>query len=144
MGKTATIRDVAKLAGVSLATVSRVLNDADYPVSPELKAKVDEERASYLNVLRERGEVFMKEAAEAGLSTCPYDSGFFVTIPCEYPEKVGEILQTMNIFTIPLGPGVRVSVASNTVEECRMMPAKIKEAITLVRIATGTTEDLSF
>lgn len=40
MGKQATIRDVAKLAKVSLATVSRVLNDADYPVSPELKQRV--------------------------------------------------------------------------------------------------------
>ena len=40
MGKQATIRDVAKLAGVSLATVSRVLNDSSYPVSPELKQKV--------------------------------------------------------------------------------------------------------
>lgn len=40
MGKQATIRDVAKLAGVSLATVSRVLGDGDYPVSAELKQRV--------------------------------------------------------------------------------------------------------
>ena len=40
MGKQATIRDVAKLAGVSLATVSRVLNDVDYPVSAELRQRV--------------------------------------------------------------------------------------------------------
>lgn len=42
MGKRATIRDVANLANVSLATVSRVLNDSSYPVSPELKQKVRE------------------------------------------------------------------------------------------------------
>lgn len=42
MGKQATIRDVAKLAGVSLATVSRVLNDGNYPVSAELKQRVRE------------------------------------------------------------------------------------------------------
>ena len=101
--------------------------------NPELKQKVDEERESYLRILRERGEVFMAEAEKAGLKTCPYDSGFFVTIPCANPEKVGETLQTFNIFTIPLGPGVRVSVASNTVEECRRMPAKIKEAIELCK-----------
>lgn len=40
MGKQATIRDVAKLAGVSLATVSRVLSDGNYPVSAELRQRV--------------------------------------------------------------------------------------------------------
>ena len=40
MEKQATIRDVAKLAGVSLATVSRVLNDAEYPVSAQLRQRV--------------------------------------------------------------------------------------------------------
>lgn len=42
MGNHATIRDVAKLAGVSLATVSRVLNNADYPVKAELRQRVKE------------------------------------------------------------------------------------------------------
>lgn len=40
MRKQATIRDVAQLAGVSLATVSRVLSDSTYPVSAELRQKV--------------------------------------------------------------------------------------------------------
>ena len=40
MSKQVTIRDVAHLAGVSITTVSRVLNDADYPVRPELKIRV--------------------------------------------------------------------------------------------------------
>lgn len=40
MAKNATIRDVAKLAGTSLATVSRVLNDLDYPVKAELRERV--------------------------------------------------------------------------------------------------------
>ncbi len=42
MDKQCTIRDVAKLAGVSVATVSRALGDSDYPVSPQLRQRVRE------------------------------------------------------------------------------------------------------
>lgn len=43
MGQTrATIKDVAALAGVSVATVSRVLSNADYPVSMALRARVEQ------------------------------------------------------------------------------------------------------
>lgn len=40
MGKKATIKDVAKLAGSSITTVSRVINKADYPVSQALKERI--------------------------------------------------------------------------------------------------------
>jgi len=40
--KRATIKDVAALAGVSVATASRVLSNADYPVSKELRTKVEQ------------------------------------------------------------------------------------------------------
>ena len=93
--------------------------------------RVKAERQYWQEVLRRRGEAFMTEARKAGLATCPYDAGFFITIPCEDPEGAGEKLQTFDIFAIPLGPGIRISVASNTVEECRKMPAKIKEAISI-------------
>ena len=39
-GKKATVSDIARRAGVSAATVSRVMNDADYPVRAELRERV--------------------------------------------------------------------------------------------------------
>jgi len=42
MGKQKTIKDVAQLAGVSVATASRVLSDSGYPVRPQLRQKVKE------------------------------------------------------------------------------------------------------
>lgn len=40
MKKSLTIHDIAKLASVSSATVSRVLSNSSYPVSPELRMKI--------------------------------------------------------------------------------------------------------
>lgn len=40
MSKPTTIHDIARLANVSSATVSRVLSNSDYPVSKELKEKI--------------------------------------------------------------------------------------------------------
>lgn len=48
MGKQKTIRDVAELAGVSVATASRVLNDTGYPVRAQLKQRV-RDAAAQLN-----------------------------------------------------------------------------------------------
>ncbi len=94
-----------------------------------LRGKVDAERTRWMEALAERGKAFMEAAGAAGLAACPYDSGFFITIPCSHAEEAGKRLQDFNIFAIPMGRGIRVSVASNTVEECRQMPAKIKQAI---------------
>lgn len=44
-GKKATVSDIARRAGVSAATVSRVLNDVDYPVRAELRERVLEAAA---------------------------------------------------------------------------------------------------
>ena len=71
----------------------------------------------------------MEAARAEGLATCPYDAGFFITRPCENEEEAGLELQKHDVFAIVIGKGIRVSVASNTEEECRIMPAKIKAAI---------------
>ena len=44
-------------------------------------------------------------------------------------KRQGLELQKHDVFAIVIGKGIRVSVASNTEEECRIMPAKIKAAI---------------
>lgn len=107
----------------AMAVIAKILADKG------LLAKVQEERQHWLEVLCDRGNAFMEEARHVGLKTCPYDAGFFITIPCDNPEGVGKRLQDFNIFAIPLGPGLRISVASNTVAECKVMPSKIKAAI---------------
>ncbi len=94
-----------------------------------LLSKVTEEREKYLSLLTKRGTAFMNAAKACGLKTCPFDSGFFITIPCKDADKVGEELQKSNIFAIPIGEGIRISIASISEEACGKIPAKIAEAI---------------
>lgn len=110
----------------AMAVISKIFSD------DALLAKVTDERNHYMQILKERGQAFVEEADKIGLKYCPYDSGFFITVPCENAEEVGKALQSLNVFAIPLGPGVRVSVASNTVSECRTLPSKMKQAIETV------------
>ena len=107
----------------AMTVIAGIVND------DELFASVKEERDRYVDMLARRGKIFMDGARAEGLATCPYHAGFFVTIPCADAEAAGLELQKHNIFTIPIGKGIRVSVASNTEEECKVMPAKIKAAI---------------
>ena len=90
-------------------------------------AEVEAERAKARDMILERGRAFEEEAKKCGLETVPFSSGFFVTIPCSDPDRLCEKLNEKNIFLIPFDNGVRVSVAAISEEECRRLPAIIKE-----------------
>ncbi|MEG1584010.1 MAG: aminotransferase class I/II-fold pyridoxal phosphate-dependent enzyme [Anaerovorax sp.] len=91
--------------------------------------KVTAERAIHCEMLIRRGQTFQAAADEIGLKTVPFDSGFFLVVPCEHAEEVGKELQKSGIFTVPLGKGLRVSVASVSEERCKVLPQKMLEAI---------------
>ncbi len=107
----------------AMATISNIY--ADKP----LLAKVTAERQAYCKMLVQRGKSFQKSANEVGLNIVPFDAGFFVSIPCENPEAVGLELQKEGIFTVPLGKGLRVSVASISEDICKKLPSAILKAI---------------
>ena len=45
------------------------------------------------------------------------------------PDEVGLELEKENIFLVPLAKGLRVSIASVSEENCRLIPARIKAAM---------------
>lgn len=96
---------------------------------PELKRRVDEERAVFREMLLRRGKAFENSAKEAGLEMVPFDAGFFCSIPSDDPESVTSELEKEGIFLVPLAAGVRVSIASISEEKCAILPARIKAAI---------------
>lgn len=107
----------------AMTVISQIASD------PKLTEAFERERASYRLILNRRGTAFMEGAKKANLATCPFDSGFFIMVPCDNPTRACEILQKENIFAVPLGKGLRVSVASISEEKCSSLPAQMKKAI---------------
>lgn len=97
-----------------------------------LLAKVFEERKAYEELLAKRCQAFKEAAAEAGLKTCPFNAGFFITIPCDNDDAVNEELFKSNIFGIAIGGGIRIAISAISEAECRRIPAKIADAVRAV------------
>ena len=104
--------------------------------NPELKAAFRAEQEELRLSLLSRANLFNKEAAEVGLTVCPFDSGFFVTIPTLKAEELAAELRKDDIFMIPLGDGanagLRVALCALPEEKITGMAAKIKAAMDVV------------
>ncbi len=106
---------------VSMSIIEKIYSD------PGILEKVGEERKKLRDMLLERGRAFEKAAADAGLNILPFDGGFFAVIPCDDPVSLGLRLEKENIFLIPFGRGLRVSLAAVPLKQCEMIPAKVVE-----------------
>lgn len=89
----------------------------------------DREQNEYRNVLQERAKIFLKEADKIGLKLCNYDDGFFISIPCNKPMEISEILMDKNLFIVALGKGLRFAPCAVSAEKCSKAPSLILEAI---------------
>ena len=107
----------------AMTAMAGIMNNA------QLREKTDKERANWRGILEARTKAFDEEAEKAGLLTLPHGTAFFVTVPCEDPDKVGEALEEKDVFLIRTKGGVRVTIASISEEKCRRLPSLIKEAI---------------
>ncbi len=96
---------------------------------PAKVAELDAERAAYFALIKERADIFMKEAQECGLKYLPYLSGFFITIPMESSQAVCDLMEKENIFLVPLNKGIRLAVCSVSKKKLTGLAAKIKAAV---------------
>lgn len=102
---------------------------ADIYSDKNLKTEVEREREYYKSLLKERAEAFVEASEKAGLEICNYRHGFFITIPCEKPDKVAMALEDKNIYAVALQRGLRFAVCSVSKEKCAKAPAIIKKVI---------------
>ena len=98
------------------------------------KDAYDQERLHYVNLLKERGDIFVKEAKEVGLKHYPYKEGFFVTLSMdnETRDKFHEALMENNIFTVKVNLGIRVAICSLSVEKTKGLAKKMKDILDTV------------
>ncbi len=73
------------------------------------------EKAGYINLLKERADIFLKEADEAGLDHYRYDEGFFITLKCKDNTDRDDLhakLMDGHIYTVKVNKGIRIAICS--------------------------------
>ncbi len=88
-----------------------------------------EELNKLTSTLKNRGDIFIKEAANAKLETYPYRGGFFVLVKSEDPESDFEKLVSEGIYLIPMEKGLRIAICGITTKEVIGLAGKIKKII---------------
>jgi len=89
------------------------------------------EKAEYIRLLRQRSDIFVKEAAECNLPLYPYKEGFFITLKVDNAirERYHEVLMENNIFTVQVNKGIRVAVCSLPVEKAKGLAKRMKDIL---------------
>lgn len=97
----------------------------------ELRERYLAEKEVYVNMLKERSDLFLKEAEEVGLEIYPHKEGFFATVKVDpsIREKVHAKLNEELIFTIDLPNGPRVALCSAPIRKVQGLAKKIKDVI---------------
>ena len=89
-------------------------------------------RATYVELLKKRSDIFTEEADACGLDYYPYKEGFFVTVRIEdnaLRDVFHESLMKQHIYTVKVNKGIRVAVCSLSSEKCRGLAKRMKEIL---------------
>lgn len=97
-----------------------------------LLAQVEKERSEYYNLIRERSDIFVREAKAANLHMLPYIAGFFLSVPANDPDAVCEKLHEEHVFAVPLAKGIRIAVCAVPSFKITGMAAKMAQAMAAV------------
>lgn len=90
------------------------------------------EKQFYVDLLKQRSEIFMEEADACGLVYYPYKEGFFVTVKVEdnaRKARYHEALMKEHIYTVQVNKGIRVAVCSLSVDKCKGLAKRMKDIL---------------
>ncbi len=95
----------------------------------QTRAKFEEQRTKHYELVISRAKAFMDEAKKVGLKHSPYQSGFFISIPCENSMAITEALYEKNTFVAPMPKGLRLAICSLADWKCAKLPAILKDYV---------------
>lgn len=89
------------------------------------------EKEKYIDLLKQRSDIIIKEADSCGLSLYPYVEGFFITLNVsdEKIDKYHQELMDNNIFTVKVDHGIRLAICSLPIEKCYGLAKKLKNIL---------------
>lgn len=108
---------------LAMQTLSDVIN------SPSLTSAVDMERNNYRELLEKRAHAFIEESKKVGLETCPYNGGYFISIPTENPDALALKLKERDLFLVSLNKGIRFAPCAVSLDKCIKSPGIIKSCL---------------
>lgn len=121
-----------KHARASWSNIPNAAMENFVKVTTEYKNEFNQEKDKYVQLLKQRYEVFKTEADKCQLPYYPYKEGFFVTLKVDDDElltKFHEAMLAQDIYTIKVNKGIRVALCSLTVEKCHGLAYKMKEIL---------------
>ncbi len=89
------------------------------------------ERQKYVDLLKERCDIFTREADAVGLTYYPFREGFFVTLSMDNATRDAfhEKLMENHIYTVKVNQGIRVATCSLSVEKTKGLAKKMKDIL---------------
>ncbi len=90
------------------------------------------EKQIYVDLLKQRSDLFLNEAKQCGLIHYPYHDGFFITIKITDLNLCDQYHQTLmnnNIFTVKVNKGIRVAICSVNLAHLKGLAFKMKQIL---------------
>lgn len=106
-----------------MSAIARLMTD------PVLRSSVDAERAEFMQMLAARASLFHKEAGRWGIGTLRYSGGFFMTVPCEFPERACVRLKERGVFVVPQPRSLRIALSAIAKTDVDRLVRGLVEAI---------------
>jgi len=103
---------------------STIMNDN------KLRENYMKEKQIYVDLLKDRADIFVSEAKSTKLDIYPFKEGFFVTLKIADNDKKSSLnkkLQENNIFTVEVDGGLRVAICSVPKRKLRGLAKRIKD-----------------